>query len=117
MNSIDLDRQAVETSQEGAQTVAPPPPAAQEALHSPGTAQPERAFIPIPLDPTRASAKPVAQTPSRRKRIASVLIVLIVIGALALGFLPRWRQRRQALPLKGRGFPWVCAPPREQSPK
>ncbi len=37
-------------------------------------------------------------TPSaKRMRIAGTIIALIVIGALALGFLPRWHQRQTAM--------------------
>src|SRR6267378_2671311 len=44
--------------------------------------------------PTESQDKPAAKSPSKRARIAGVIIALAIIGGLTLGFLPRWRQSR-----------------------
>jgi len=38
--------------------------------------------------------KPAAKAPSKRARIVATIIALLIIGGLALGFVPRWRQSR-----------------------
>ena len=56
-----------------------------------------------PLQPNRANepledsgAQPVPASSAKRLRIAGTIIALIVIGALVLGFLPRWHQHQTA---------------------
>src|SRR5260221_13137560 len=57
-----------------------------------------------PLQPNSANeplagdgAQLVSASSAKRRRIAGIIIALIVIGALALGFLPRWHQRQTAM--------------------
>ena len=40
---------------------------------------------------------PAATSSARRKRIAGVIIALVIFGALLAGFLPRWHERRTAM--------------------
>jgi membrane fusion protein (multidrug efflux system) len=44
--------------------------------------------------PAESKSKPAAKSLSKRARIAAAIIALAIIGGLALGFLPRWRQSR-----------------------
>ena len=43
------------------------------------------------------SEQAAPKTSAGRKRIAGAIIALVMIGALAAGFLPRWRERRTAV--------------------
>jgi membrane fusion protein (multidrug efflux system) len=58
----------------------------------------DQASAPIHLhaDRPEASLMPKAQAPSKRRLIVGIILVLIVIGGLALGFIPRWHQGRVA---------------------
>ena len=47
--------------------------------------------------PAESQGKPAAKSLSKRARIAAAIIALAIIGGLALGFLPRWRQSRLAV--------------------
>ena len=42
-------------------------------------------------------AQPTPTLSARRPHIAVIIIALILIGALMLGFLPRWHQRKTAM--------------------
>ena len=57
-----------------------------------------------PLQPNSANeplagdgAQLVSASSAKRRRIAGIIIALIVIGALIIGFLPRWHQRQTAM--------------------
>src|SRR5271167_21034 len=41
-------------------------------------------------------AQPVAAPGGRRRGVVIIIAALILIGALVLGFVPRWRQRQTA---------------------
>jgi len=47
--------------------------------------------------PAEPQGEPGAKSLSKRARIAAAIIALAIIGCLALGFLPRWRQSRLTL--------------------
>jgi membrane fusion protein, multidrug efflux system len=65
-------------------------PGARTELHADAQAT-------LPAAPRETSPTPVPTPPSRRMRIAAVVIPLIVIGGLLLGFFPRLRERRTAV--------------------
>jgi RND family efflux transporter MFP subunit len=48
----------------------------------------------MPLERPEAGVKPAGEVPSRRVWVTVIILALIVISALTLGFIPRWRQRR-----------------------
>src|SRR5580658_1010305 len=52
---------------------------------------------PLPAADRETSPTPVPAHPSRRMRIAAIVIPLLVIGGLLLGFFPRLRERRTAV--------------------
>ena len=52
---------------------------------------------PLPAADRETSPTPVPAPPSRRMRIAAIVITLLVIGGLLLGFFPRLRKRRTAV--------------------
>ena len=51
----------------------------------------------LPAADRETSPTPVPAPPSRRMRIAAIVIPLLVIGGLLLGFFPRLRERRTAM--------------------
>jgi membrane fusion protein, multidrug efflux system len=51
----------------------------------------------LPAADRETSPTPVPGPPSRRMRIAAIVIPLLVIGGLLLGFFPRLRERRTAV--------------------
>jgi hypothetical protein len=51
----------------------------------------------LPAADQETSRAPVPGPPSRRMRIAAIVIPLLVIGGLLLGFFPRLRERRTAV--------------------
>ena len=51
----------------------------------------------LPAADRETSPTPVPASPSRRMRIAAIVIPLLVIGGLLLGFFPRLRERRTAV--------------------
>jgi RND family efflux transporter MFP subunit len=51
----------------------------------------------LPAADRETSPTPVPAPPSRRMRIAAIVIPLLVIGGLLLGFFPRLRERRTAV--------------------
>jgi RND family efflux transporter MFP subunit len=55
-----------------------------------------RETAPPPVD-HEATLAPVSTSPSRRIRTAAIIIPLAVIGALLIGFFPRWHERRTAI--------------------
>ena len=82
MNSIEPERQAADKARNGDPNVAPAP----QALAS------------TPIAAERAEPGPQSETPVPFKhgRRAGIIFALIVIGGLAAGFLPRWRQQQRA---------------------
>jgi len=91
MNSDELKHNEVaETQPNGEHAVA------RQASASPGAnrllADPHQSAA-----PAESQDKPAAKSPSKRARIAGAIILLVIIGGLALGFLPRWRQSRLTL--------------------
>ena len=61
-------------------------------------ANPPGQLLENPAHPSKETREPPGSSPHvGRNRLAAVVIALILIGGLALGFLPRWRQRNQAL--------------------
>ncbi len=97
MNTIELKHQTAEAPQDSDPSVAPQAAGSHTAGHALPPAAPPPAFIPVPLAPPGASARPAAAAPSRRNRIVGLMLALPVIVGLVLGFLPRWRQRKLAL--------------------
>lgn len=83
MNSIELKYQAAEPTANGDNSVAPSPLSTQAA--------PSHL---MPLERPEAGVKPAGEVPSRRVWVTVIILALIVISALTLGFIPRWRQRR-----------------------
>jgi len=55
------------------------------------------ASIPTSSATAEQQAKPAAKSPPKRARIAGAIILLLIIGGLTIGFLPRWRQSRLTL--------------------
>src|SRR6185436_2709993 len=49
------------------------------------------------IEKAESGGQPVTKSPSKRGRIAGVIILVLIAGGLVLGFLPRWRQRRATL--------------------
>jgi membrane fusion protein (multidrug efflux system) len=98
MNRIDFQQNgATESPGNSGQLSAPHAPR-READFAPA---PETAGSTLGASIPPADDKPVGQpdgtSSARRKRIAAVVIPLIIIGGLILGFLPRWRQHRAAV--------------------
>ncbi len=88
MNSIEPKHNDVpETQPNGEHAVAP------QASASPGTNR-LLACPPQSSAPAESQDKAAAKPPAKRARIAAAIIALVIIGGLALGFLPRWRQSR-----------------------
>jgi hypothetical protein len=55
------------------------------------------AAIPTSSATAEQQAKPAAMSPPKRARIAGAIILVLIIGGLTIGFLPRWRQSRFTL--------------------
>jgi len=55
------------------------------------------ASIPTSSATAEQQAKPAAKSPPKRARIAGAIILVLIIGGLTIGFLPRWRQSRLTL--------------------
>jgi len=91
MNSDELTHNEVpETQLNGEHAVTP------QASASPGTNR-LLAYPHQSSDPAESQDKAAAKPPAKRTRIAAAIIALVIIGGLALGFLPRWRQSRSTL--------------------
>jgi len=87
MNSDELKHNEVpETQPNGEHAVAPQTSASPEANRL-------LAYPPQSSAAAESQDKPAAKPSSKRARIAGS-IILVVIGGLALGFVPRWRQSR-----------------------
>jgi RND family efflux transporter MFP subunit len=97
MNAIELKHQTAEALQDGDPMGARQAAGSQTARHSTLPADQAPAFIPVPLELPGPSVKPPANAPSKRKRIAGLILALLVTVGLTVGFLPRWRQRRVAV--------------------
>src|SRR5439155_21277237 len=90
MNSIESKHNDVpETQPNGEHAVAP------QASASPGA---NRLLAYPPQSSADAESKdgPATKSPSKRIRIAAITVAVILMGWLALGFIPRWRQRQAA---------------------
>jgi membrane fusion protein (multidrug efflux system) len=66
---------------------------------SPGNGEIRGSAHPAEIPPNSESGggQPMTPPSARRRYIAGISIALVVIGALMLGFLPRWRQRHTAI--------------------
>ncbi len=98
MNSVELNQREASGTQEIRE-----PPAVPRALERPEDG-PAAARTPSPSPQAASPAatesiteKPVTPVPARRRLVAAILIVSILIGGLLLGFVPRWRQRSLAV--------------------
>ena len=90
MNSIESKQNDVpETQPNGEHAVAP------QASASPGA---NRLLAYPPQSSAAAESKdgPATKSPSKRIRIAALSVAVILMGGLALGFVPRLRQRKAA---------------------
>ena len=95
MNSDELKHNEIpETQPNGEHTVAPQSSASPGANRLLAYPPQSSAPTPTPLPPAESKDGPATKSPSKRGRIAAAIIALAIIGGLAVGFLPRWRQSR-----------------------
>src|SRR5438445_7965959 len=81
------------TAQDGKHSVAPEAPASPET----NRLLPYSTQSSTPAGPAaETNNKPAAKSPSKRGRIIGAIIALVIVAALVLGFLPRWRQSHSA---------------------
>ena len=94
MNTPERKNETAEARGNGG--VTPPFSGSQTANRASESAEPTSPSSATPADSNSSHAGSGVKSPSTRRQMVGIVVGLIVLGALALGFLPRWHQKQVA---------------------